>query len=116
MVNIEEFLREREALNELLQRESNLEIKRFLSLDSQIYRQGALAKSTKELIGLVASLVLRCGDCINWHLEQCREAGITDDELREALAIGLIVGGSITIPHLRRAVSTWNEFKQHKSD
>ena len=67
---------------------------------------------TKELLGLVSSLVLRCDDCVNYHLIQCHDKGITDQELEEALAIGLVVGGSITIPHLRRALQSWDELKQ----
>ena len=88
---------------------ADLEIKRFYSLDSQVYREGALSKETKELLGLVASLVLRCDDCITYHIIQCYEAGVNSAELQEALAIGLVVGGSITIPHLRRMLRAWDE-------
>jgi len=104
---IEEFQSERERLNEIVMRYAGLEIKRFYSLDSQAYRDGALSGKTKELLGLVASLVLRCDDCIKYHIIQCFDAGFSDDELQEALNIGLVVGGSIVIPHMRRAFEAW---------
>ena len=104
-----EFVDEREALNELVLDKANLEIKRFFSLDSQSYRPGALDAKTKEMLGLVASLVLRCDDCIAYHVGRSHEEGLTDDEFQEVLSIGLVVGGSIVIPHLRRAVKTWEE-------
>ena len=105
----QEFTEEREALNELVLEKANLEIKRFFSLDSQAYRDGELPAKTKEMLGLVASLVLRCDDCISYHVGRCREQGVSDGELQEVLAVGLVVGGSIVIPHLRRAVRTWEE-------
>ncbi len=108
---MEEFRRERERLNELVLRRANLEIKRFFSLDSQTYRHGALPARTKEMLGLVASLVLRCDDCVAYHLDRCHEEGVTDSELQEVLAVGLVVGGSITIPHLRRAVEAWEQLR-----
>jgi len=104
-----EFTEERAALNELVLEKANLEIKRFFSLDSQTYRDGELPARTKEMLGLVASLVLRCDDCIAYHLGRCREQGVSDGEFQEVLAVGLVVGGSIVIPHLRRAVRTWEE-------
>jgi AhpD family alkylhydroperoxidase len=116
---IERFRAEREELNEIVMQYAGLDIKRFYSLDSQVYRDGALPKETKELLGLVASLVLRCDDCIKYHIIRCDEEGVTSEELVEALAIALVVGGSITIPHLRRALQAWDELqeveKQHKS-
>ena len=108
---IDEFKAERQALNELTLDTANLEIKRFFSLDSQTYRQGALPVQTKELLGLVASMVLRCDDCIFYHLDRCHELGVSEAELQEVLGIGLVVGGSIVIPHLRRAVRAWEELK-----
>ncbi len=108
---VDEFKGEREVLNELVMRYANLQIKRFFSLDSQVYRDGALSRKTKELLGLVGSLVLRCDDCITYHLIQCHEVAVTTDEMIEALAIGLVIGGSITIPHLRRAIRTWDELQ-----
>ncbi len=106
---VKEFQAEREALNELVLSSASLEVKRFFSLDSQTYREGALPTSTKELLGLVASLVLRCDDCVTYHIARCHGEGVSEAELQEALGIGLVVGGSITIPHLRRAVRAWRE-------
>jgi len=108
---VEQFQAERERLNELVMCYADLSIKRFFSLDSQVYREGALSAQTKELLGLVASLVLRCDDCITYHIARCREEGVGDAELVEALSVGLVVGGSITIPHLRRALQSWDELK-----
>jgi AhpD family alkylhydroperoxidase len=84
----------------------HLGIKRFFNLDSAAYRDGALPGKTKELLGLVASAVLRCNDCIDYHLIQCAEAGYSDEELHDALNVALIVGGSIVVPHLRHAYET----------
>jgi AhpD family alkylhydroperoxidase len=108
---IEDFKEERERLNQIVMRYSGLSIKRFYGLDSQVYREGALPGKTKELLGLVASLVLRCDDCVKYHIIQCHEEGVTSEELEEALAIGLVVGGSIAIPHLRRALQAWDELQ-----
>ncbi len=108
---IETFGRERERLNEIVMKYAGMPIKRFYSLDSQVYREGALPEKTKEMLGLVGSLVLRCDDCITYHLVRCHECGATDAEIEEALSIGLIVGGSIVIPHLRRAFETWDTLK-----
>jgi len=109
--DIEKFQRERESLNELVIKYAGLGTKRFYSLDSQAYREGALTARTKELLGLVASFVLRCDDCIKYHIIRCHEEGVTSEELEEALFIGLIVGGTITIPHQRRAMKAWDELK-----
>jgi AhpD family alkylhydroperoxidase len=109
---IEKFKAEREKLNEIVMKYAGRDIKRFYSIDSAVYQEGALPAKTKELLGLVASLVLRCDDCVNYHLIQCRDKGVSDQELEEALAIGLVVGGSITIPHLRRALQSWDELKE----
>lgn len=106
---VEQFKEERERLNRLVMKYAGLSIKRFHGLDAQVYRQGTLSRKTKELLGLVASLVLRCDDCIQYHLLRCRQGGMKSAELMEALAIGLVVGGSITIPHLRRAIEVWDE-------
>ena len=108
---VEEFQAERERLNELVMLYGDLSIRRFFSLDSQVYREGALSTQTKELLGLVASLVLRCDDCITYHIARCQEEGLGDEEVVEALSVGLVVGGSITIPHLRRALQSWDELK-----
>jgi len=97
------FEEERSRLNELVLAGGNLGIKRFFALDEQAYHSGALPVKTKELLGLAASAVLRCNDCISYHLIRCREAGVTREELQEALSIALVVGGSVVIPHLRFA-------------
>ncbi len=108
---IENFQKERERLNEIVMKYAQLEMKRFWSLDGQVYREGALPAKFKELLGLVASLVLRCDDCIKYHIALCHEERVTSEELEEALVIGLIVGGSIVIPHLRRAFEAWDELE-----
>ena len=94
----------RQRMNERILAEPNQVVRRFFALDTQAYQAGALDVKTKELLGLVASLVLRCDDCISYHVAQCRQAGVDRDEMFEAFSIGLVVGGSIVIPHLRRAV------------
>lgn len=109
MSEVETFVEERDKLNDLVLEKANLEIKRFFSLDGQVYRDGELPAATKEMLGLVASLVLRCDDCVSYHLMRCREEGLGDGALQEVLAVGLVVGGSITIPHIRRAVRMWEE-------
>ena len=97
------FEAERSRLNEIVTSGGHLGIKRFFALDEQAYHAGALPSKTKELLGLVASLVLRCDDCVSYHLIKCRDEGVTKEELYEAFNIALIAGGSIVIPHLRRA-------------
>lgn len=106
------FSERRAMLNELMLQYAGRDTKRFLSLDHQAYLDGALPAKTKELLGLVASLVLRCDDCVTYHLVQCHACGVSTDEVAEALHIGLIAGGSITIPHLRRAFCAWDELTQ----
>jgi AhpD family alkylhydroperoxidase len=103
---LDEFRAYRERMNERVLQIDHLGIKRFFNLDSAAYRDGALDAKTKELLGLVASAVLRCNDCIDYHLIQCVQAGSTDAELHDALNVALVVGGSIVIPHLRHAVET----------
>ncbi len=100
----EGFAAFRQRMNERILAEDNQVVRRFFALDTQTYRAGALDVKTKELLGLVASLVLRCDDCISYHVGQCHEAGASRDELFETFSVGLVVGGSIVIPHLRRAV------------
>jgi len=105
----EDFDAYREKMNERILGSDNLEIQRFFALDDRVYRDGALPESTKELLGLVASLVLRCDDCISYHVIRCHEAGYTKEQMTEAFSVGLVVGGSIVIPHLRRAVEMMDE-------
>lgn len=102
--SLQEFKVYREKMNEKILERGNLQIKRFFNLDTQAYDEGALTRKVKELMGLVASLVLRCDDCITYHIIQCVEQEVSDAEFFEAFNIGLVVGGSITIPHLRSAV------------
>lgn len=101
---IEEFTAFRKRMNERILSEDNQVVRRFFALDTQTYREGALDVKTKEMLGLVASMVLRCDDCISYHVAQCKEAGVNRDEFFEVFSVGLVVGGSIVIPHLRRAV------------
>jgi AhpD family alkylhydroperoxidase len=101
---MDEFDRYRSEMNEKLLGSNHLGIKRFFALDTQAYEDGALDKRTKELLGLVASIVLRCDDCITYHIKQCVTARVTRPEFLDAFNVALVVGGSITIPHLRRAV------------
>jgi len=103
---LETFRLYREKMNQRILGSGHLGIKRFFSLDTAAYRDGALPGKTKELLGLVASAVLRCNDCIDYHLIQCVAAGVKDEELHDALNIALVVGGSIVIPHLRHAYET----------
>lgn len=103
---LEEFRRFRERMNDRILEAGNLEIKRFFALDSRTYEAGALPVKTKELMGLVASMVLRCDDCVTYHITRCAEEGVTQEEFFEAFSVALVVGGSIVIPHLRRAVDS----------
>lgn len=111
MSKLAEFRQFREKMNERILAADNLEIRRFFALDSRVYENGALDTRTKELLGLVASMVLRCDDCITYHVVRCMEEGVTDAEMFEAFSVGLVVGGSIVIPHLRRAVATVDELR-----
>jgi AhpD family alkylhydroperoxidase len=109
--DLKRFAEEREKLNELVFKYSGLNAKRYLNLDWQVYNEGTLPAKFKELMGLQVSLALRCDDCIQYHLIQCRDAGVTDSELEEALAIVLAAAGSITVPHIRRIWVAWDEMK-----
>jgi AhpD family alkylhydroperoxidase len=110
-MDLKQFRNFRERMNERILEAGNLEIRRFFALDSRTYEAGALDTRTKELLGLVASMVLRCDDCITYHLVRCVEEGLSDEELFEAFSVGLVVGGSIVIPHLRRAVDRLDEIR-----
>ncbi len=109
--SLREFREFRERMNDRILAEDNLEIRRFFALDERTYRDGALPTRTKELLGLVASMVLRCDDCIRYHLIRCHEEGISREELFETFSVGLVVGGSIVIPHLRRAVDLLDQLE-----
>jgi AhpD family alkylhydroperoxidase len=112
---LEEFRRYRERMNARILEAGNLGIKRFFALDGRAYEKGALDVKTKELLGLVASTVLRCNDCITYHTIRCIQEGVSEEEFFEALNVALVVGGSITIPHLRRAVDTYDQAKKKQS-
>ncbi len=114
--DLEEFKRYRERMNVRILSASNLGIKRFFALDSRAYENGALDAKTKELLGLVASTVLRCNDCITYHVIRCVQEGVSDEELFEALNVALIVGGSITIPHIRRAVDMLDQCREKRRE
>ncbi|MGB4705266.1 MAG: carboxymuconolactone decarboxylase family protein [Candidatus Saccharicenans sp.] len=112
MGRYEDFVRFRQEMNKKILEEGTLEIKRFFGLDEQTYKAGALDEKTKELIGLAASMVLRCDDCISYHIIQALDKGASREEIFETFTIALIVGGSIVIPHLRRAVAFLDELKE----
>ncbi len=109
MNKVEEFNTYREKMNEKILGSENLVLKRLFNLDSNTYADGALSSQVKEMLGLVASMVLRCDDCIKYHLGKCHEAGVTTEQMFEIFAVANIVGGTIVIPHTRRAVEYWEE-------
>ncbi len=98
-------------MNRKILENENLVIRRFFNLDGMTYKEGVLTGKTKEMLGLVASMVLRCDDCIRYHLQQCKHEGVTRDEFFEVFSVALVVGGSIVIPHLRRAVDFLEELE-----
>lgn len=103
---LNQFREKRETMNDKIMNLDHLGVKRFFNMDANAYRDGALNQKTKELLGLVASAVLRCNDCIDYHLEQCAKSGYTKTEIIDGLNVALIIGGSIVIPHFRHAVET----------
>jgi len=109
---LDEFRKFRELMNKEILDRGTINTKRFWNLDGAVYREGALETKVKELMGLVASMVLRCDDCITYHMIRCAELGVSDEEFFETFDIALIVGGSIVIPHLRRAVKTLLEIRR----
>ena len=109
MSNLEEFHKRRNEGNALISKENNINLNRFLNLDTSAYTDGVISTKNKELIGLACSTVLRCNDCIAYHIEQSHKAGCTKNEIIEALNIALVIGGSIVIPHLRYALEIVNE-------
>ena len=109
---VKQFTEFRQRMNKRILDEPNQVVRRFFALDTQTYQAGALDVKTKELMGLTASMVLRCDDCISYHVAQCKDAGVTREEMFEAFSVGLVVGGSIVIPHLRRAVDFLDKLEQ----
>ena len=112
----QEFWEEREELNKKIFEADNLEIKRFFNLDTNVYKEGALSTKNKELLGLVASMVLRCDDCITYHIDRSYEEGVNKEEFYEAFSVALVVGGSIVIPHLRRAAKRLDDLFDDEED
>ena len=111
---VEEFNSYRSEMNEKILADNNKIIKRIFNLDTNAFQAGALDAKTKELLGLVASVVLRCDDCVRYHLETCYKEGITREQVAETLSIGTLIGGTIVIPHLRRAYEYWEALEnQH---
>ncbi|MDP5081335.1 MAG: carboxymuconolactone decarboxylase family protein [Winogradskyella sp.] len=110
---VSEFNDYRAKMNDKILADNNKIIKRIFNLDTNAYQEGALDKKTKELLGLVASAVLRCDDCVKYHLEASYKVGLTKDEVSEALSIATLVGGTIVIPHLRRAHEYWEALENH---
>ncbi len=109
---LEEFNAFRSKMNDRILAADNRAVKRFFGVDTLTYQPGKLDARTKEMLGLVASMVLRCDDCISYHIIQCREAGVTEEEFFEIFSVALTVGGSIVIPHLRRAVAFLDELNE----
>ncbi len=110
---VKEFNDYRAKMNEVILGKDNLVIKRLFNLDTQTYSEGALNVKTKEMLGLVASMVLRCDDCIKYHLEKCHSQGCTTEEIYEIFAVANIVGGTIVIPHTRKGAEFWEELTKH---
>jgi AhpD family alkylhydroperoxidase len=108
---VDQFNDYRARMNEKIFGHNNKVLNRLFNLDTNTYQEGALDVRTKEMLGLVASLVLRCDDCVKYHLGKCREEGLSDAEIMEVMSVGTIVGGTIVIPHLRRAVDYWDVLK-----
>jgi AhpD family alkylhydroperoxidase len=108
---VENFNDYRSRMNDKIMASDSLIIKRIFNLDTNAYAEGALDVKTKELIGLTCSLVLRCDDCVKYHLGKCRELGFTTEEVNEAMGVATLVGGTIVIPHLRRAFEYWEELQ-----
>lgn len=109
-------MEERKKLNEIVMKYANLDIKRFYNLDSRVYNDGSIPAKYKEIMGLVASMVLRCEGCIKYHIYRCHEMHVRNDEFVEAMAISLIIGGSIIIPHMREAFKIWDELQKQDTE
>jgi AhpD family alkylhydroperoxidase len=113
---VRDFSAFRQRMNERILGQDNQVVRRFFALDTQTYKAGALDVKTKEMLGLVASLVLRCDDCISYHVAQCIEAGVSEEEFFEVFSVGLVVGGSIVIPHLRRGVDFLDQMTERGAE
>ncbi len=111
---VKEFNDYRQKMNERIMDADNLVIKRLFNLDTNTYAEGALSVIVKEMIGLSASMVLRCDDCVKYHLQKCHDLGVSKEEVFEIFAISNIIGGTIVIPHLRRAVEFWEQLEDNK--
>jgi AhpD family alkylhydroperoxidase len=117
MSSIEEFNDYRQRMNDVILSKNNLVLKRLWNLDTNTYDDGALDRKTKEMLGLVASMVLRCDDCIKYHLGKCYALGVDTAQVYEIFSVANIIGGTIVIPHTRRAAEFWEELEeQGKSD
>jgi len=110
--SLEQFNADRQEGNDLVMKYAGLQLKRLYHIDDAAYKEGALPAKTKELLGLVSSLVLRCDDCITYHVQRCHEEGVNAAELEEAITIGYVVGGSIVVPHMRRAFARWEQLEE----
>ncbi len=108
---VSEFNEYRSKMNDKILSSDNKVIKRIFNLDTNTYAEGALSEKTKEMMGLSCSMVLRCDDCIKYHLGKCYELGVTDAEMQEIFSVATLIGGTIVIPHLRRAVEYWEELR-----
>jgi AhpD family alkylhydroperoxidase len=113
---LDSFNRFRSEMNDRILEEDNLVVRRFFNIDTRAYEPGALSPKVKEMMGLVASMVLRCDDCITYHIIQCRREGVTRDEFFELFSVSLVVGGSIVIPHMRRAVAMLDEMESETDE
>jgi AhpD family alkylhydroperoxidase len=108
---VEDFNSYRNKMNEKVMASDSLIIKRIFNLDTNAYQEGHLDVKSKELIGLTCSLVLRCDDCVRYHLGKCKEVGLTTEQVHEAIGIATLIGGTIVVPHLRRAFEFWEELQ-----
>ncbi len=112
---VEEFNTYRQRMNEAILAEDNIVMKRIFNLDTNAFMEGAIPSRTKEMLGLVASMVLRCDDCVKYHLGKCHEQGLSTAEVMEVFSMANLIGGTIVIPHTRRALEYWNELnRQHE--
>jgi AhpD family alkylhydroperoxidase len=109
---VKEFNDYRSKMNDKIMASDNKVIKRIFNLDTNTYAEGAISEKTKEMMGLSCSMVLRCDDCIKYHLGRCFELGVNDAEMQEIFSVATLIGGTIVIPHLRRAIEYWEELNQ----